>query len=390
MLRTNGNSTNFEMKFINMKKGLLLGICSLFFWGSCLNDSISEQNTGTQIKLQYAKMFSVNETDEYVLINVRNPWDSTQILQTYVLVDREKKLPDNLPIGTLVRTPVKSAIAFSTIHCSSLDEIDALDVVTGVCEPQYISIDKVQDSLRAGSIADVGVAANPDIEKILMLEPDVLFVTPIHGENYGQIEKMNIPIIETPDYMESEPLGRAEWIKFYSFFVGKESLADSLFNITVRNYNSIKELTNREVNKPTVFTDTKYQASWNVPGGKSFLANMLADAGALYAWNDDNSTSFHPLSFETVLDKAGDADLWLIKYYSPADMTYESLEKEYEPYTLFKAYKKMGIYQCNTFHSKYFEDLPIHPDYILRDFAAIFHPHLFPDYENVYYKSMKK
>ncbi len=373
-----------------MKKLLFAVACCLCMLNACVKTPTVQPSSGDQIKMEYAKIFSVSKTDDYTLVNVHNPWDSTRMLHTYVLVDREKQLPDNLPVGTLVRTPIRSSVAFSTIHCSSLDEIEALDVITGVCEPQYISIDEIQIKLSDGRIKDVGVAANPDVENILMLEPDVLFVAPIHGESFGQIEKMDIPIIETPDYMESDPLGRAEWIKFYGFFVGKEALADSLFEVTKNNYNEIKRIANSADRKPTVFTDTRYQSSWNVPGGKSFLANMFADAGAAYVWHDDSSTSFHSLTFEAVLDRAGEADYWLIKYYSPVDMTYASLKKEYNSYSLFDAYKKKGIYQCNTFHSRYFEDLPIHPDYILKDFAAIFHPHLFPDYEPMYYKPMKE
>jgi len=165
-------------------------------------------------------------------------------------------------------------------------------------------------------------------------------------------------------------------------------LADSLFNITVKNYNDIKEAVAGKTNNPTVILDTKYQSSWNMPGGKSYMANMLTDAGGAYIWADDNSTTFLPLSFEAVLDKAGEADTWLIRYYAPKDMTYASLQKEYKQYAYFKAFKQKNIYGCNTSYSAYFEDMPIHPDYILNDFAKIFHPDLFPGYNLRYYKKL--
>ena len=95
-----------------------------------------------------------------------------------------------------------------------------------------------------------------------------------------------------------------------------------------------------------------------------------------------------PLAFESVLDKAGEADFWIIKYNWPKDMTYQSLEKEYKPYSHFKAFKEKNIYGCNTAYSSYYEDLPIHPDYILKDMAYIFHPELFPGYTPKYYKKI--
>ena len=127
-----------------------------------------------------------------------------------------------------------------------------------------------------------------------------------------------------------------------------------------------------------------------MPGGRSFMSNMLFDAGAIYPWNEDKSTSYMPLNFEIVFDKAGEADIWIIKYNTPSDMTYASLEKEYKPYSYFKAFKSKNIYGCNTAYSTYYEDLPIHPDYILKDMASVFHPDLFPDYKPKYYKRISE
>jgi len=117
---------------------------------------------------------------------------------------------------------------------------------------------------------------------------------------------------------------------------------------------------------------------------------MLSDAGATYIWHDDNRSSSTPLPYEEVLEKAGDADYWLIKYNQATDMTYQSLEKDYKPYSYFKAFKEKNIYECNTGKQTYYEDLPIHPDYILQDFAYIFHPDLFPDYTPRYYSKMEE
>lgn len=363
---------------------VLLASCS----GNRKTVELVNNPTDTVYTVEYAKGFTVKKYADYREVTVVDPWDSTKILQRYILVDKTKSLPPNLPEGTLIRTPLNSIVAYSTIHCATLNEIGALETVKGVCEPRYIDIDYIQEGIKNGTIADLGQAANPVIEKIVDVDPEAIFATPIQGRTYGSIDKAGIPIIETPDYMEPLPLGRAEWIRFYSLFFDKESLVDSLFNNTVNNYNTIKDKMASVSSKPSVFIDLMYGNVWYISGGGSFISRMLSDAGATYVWSDDDKVASTPLAFEQVLDKAGEAQFWLIKYNQPNKMTYTSLEKEYKPYSYFSAFKNRNIYGCNAANKSYYEDLPIHPDYILEDFAYIFHPDLFPNYTPRYYSRM--
>lgn len=364
-------------------------LLTIILLAGCGNRQSARQDKHADAKSEYtvyyAKGFSVKKYDSYTSVSVRDPWDTTRLLQTYILVDREKEIPANLPQGTVVKIPLQNIVTYSTIHCSTLNELGLEKIIKGVCEPEYIKLESIQQGVKNGTIENLGMASKPDVEKIVVLSPDAIFATPIQGWTYGNIEKTGIPILETIDYTESNPLGRAEWIRFYSLFTGTEQLADSLFAITEKNYNEVKAIASKATNRPSVLTDLRYQGKWNMPGGKSFMANMLADAGAIYPWADDISYTYMPLSFESVIDKAGDADIWIIKYNWPQNMTYQSLMKEYKPYSNFRSFKEKNIYGCNTAYSSYYEDLPIHPDYILKDMAYVFHPELFPDYKPRYY-----
>lgn len=377
-----------------MKKNSLYLLFILLLLGSCSGNKqsveVADNTLDSVYTVEYAKGFIVKKYAEYKEVTVVDPWDSTKILQRYILVDKNKTLPSNLPEGTVIRTPLNSVVAYSTIHCATLNEIGVLNTVKGVCEPRYIDIDYIQQGIKDGTIADLGQAANPIIEKIVDVDPEAIFATPIQGRTYGSIDKAGIPIIETPDYMEPLPLGRAEWIRFYSLFFDKEAEVDSLFHTTVSNYNRVKDKLASVKNKPTVFIDLMYGNVWYTSGGGSFISRMLSDAGATYIWSDDDKVASTPLAFEQVLDKAGDAKYWLIKYNQPHDLTYSSLEKEYKPYSYFSAFKNRNIYGCNAGQKSYYEDLPIHPDYILEDFAYVFHPDLFPDYIPRYYSKMEE
>lgn len=377
-----------------MKQSYLLLIFSILFL-ACKNNT-SQQGVGentladTTYTVKYAKGFKVKMFADYREVTVVDPWDSTKILQRYILVDKTKDLPSNLPQGTVIRTPLERIVVYSTIHSATLQEIGKITTVKGVCEPEYIDIDYIKKGIKDGSIENLGQAENPIVEKIVEVDPEVIFATPIHGRTYGNVTKTGIPIVETPDYMEPLPLGRAEWIRFYSLFFNCESEVDSLFNITETHYNAIKNKMADVKKRPSVFIDLMYGTVWYTSGGESFISRMLSDAGATYAWADNGKVDSTPLAFEQVLDHAENTEFWLIKYNKPVTLTYSGLEKEYKPYSYFSAFKNRNIYESNTGENSYYEDLPIHPDYILEDFAYIFHPDLFPDYTPRYYQKMKE
>jgi iron complex transport system substrate-binding protein len=375
-----------------MKTSVLFILSISLFLTSCGNGNKNENDAEIlqHGNIRYATGFDIKKYANYVEVTVHNPWDSTNILRKYVLVEKDKALPPDLPAGVLIRTPLENVAVTSSIYCTILQELDMLKIISGVCEPQYVIIDYISKGIENGTIADLGQTGSPDIEKIILTNPEVIMIAPIQGASYGAIEKTHIPLIETPDYMESTPLGRAEWIKFYAVFLGKEEMADSLFSEIERQYNKIKEKTSHTSVRPTVFNDVRYGNVWYVPGGKSYMANLMKDAGASYLWEDNPATGSIPLSYEMVLEKAETAQFWLIKYNNKfAGLTYENLKKEFKPYSYFDAFRNKNIYGCNTGIVTYYEDLPVHPEYILQDMAAIFHPELFPEYQPKYYKKLE-
>ena len=341
------------------------------------------------IPLRYAENLNLSATEDYTIARLRNPWDTTRILHTYVLVDKEKSLPADLPEGTLVRTPLSKAVVYSSVHCGLLNQIGALKSIGGVCDLKYIKLQEVQDGCRTGSIADVGNGMNPDIEKIIDLHPDAIMLSPFENSGgYGRVEKLNIPIIECADYMETSALGRAEWMRFYGLLFGEAQKADSLFAEVEKNYNELKALVAPLSSAPSVISELKNGSAWYVPGGKSTSARIYADAGANYVFADDEHSGSVPLSFETVFDKGQNEDFWLIKYNQAIDKTYKELEQDYAPYTGFRAFKERNIYGCNTGKVDFYEDSPFHPDRLLKDLIKIFHPTLLEGYELKYFTKL--
>src|SRR5262249_21380263 len=143
--------------------------------------------------------------------------------------------------------------------------------------------------------------------------------------------------------------------------------------------------------RPTVFANTPYQGTWFMPGGKSYLAQFFADAGADYLWKDDPSTGSVSLSFESVFDKAADADFWVnagFFWTQKADALADDSRCEHvAAFNSGQVYTNNGHVNANG-GSDCFESGVADPDRILADLVKIFHPDLLPDHELYYYRQL--
>ncbi|MBQ5828535.1 MAG: ABC transporter substrate-binding protein, partial [Bacteroidales bacterium] len=331
--------------------------CSIALIASCGNRGSKGESTFTETGVKeensYAKFFEITNYSNCKVISVINPWDTTRTLQEYVLVDKNIPLPDGLPKGTVIRTPVENVIMYSTIHASIWEKLGALESVVGICEPEYLTSERAKRMMAEGKIHNCGMASSPNVEKIMDIGGRFIVASPFENGGYGQAGKLGIPIFESADYMENHPLGRVEWMKVFGMLSGKKDTADSLYRDTEAKYNSLKALAAGTVGKPRIMSERKYGSSWFIVGGASYIAQMYKDAGADYIFNDNNETGSVPVAFETVFDKGADSDMWVFKYAADRPMTYAGLEAEYKPYANFAPFKNRKIYTCNTVDTPY-------------------------------------
>jgi len=335
---------------------------------------------------QYARNIHIEFLDDYVSVKIRDPWDTLRQRQHYVLVDRNKPLPKRLPKKSIViRIPVEKVVIYTSVHTAIAEELGALDRVCGVCEPQYITSQEVLRRIAEGRIADLGNSTSPNVEKIVDLGTELIIASPFENSGYGSAEKLGIPIVEAADYMENHPLGRTEWVRFYGLLLGERDRAEEVFARTEARYNELKGLAASVTERPTVLLERRYGNSWAVPAGESYIGVMHADAGADYVFRHYPGAKSVHLSFESVFDQAGDTDFWLLKYDTRTPFTYRLLAQEYEPYANFRAWKERHVFACNTITSTYYDDITLHPDRVLEDLIAIYHPQLLPGHEQRYY-----
>lgn len=363
---------------------LLLSACG----GGSKTSSL--QAEGDTVRMKYSSLLQIVKHADYTVVTIRNPWDTLKVLHTYLLADREKPLPEHLPEGTIVRTPLQKSVIYSSVHCSLWSELDELKGIGGVCGLEYIKLPQIQEGCRNGGIVNVGNSMNPDIERIIDLRPDAILLSPFENSGgYGRVGKLNIPIIECADYMETSALGRAEWMRLYGLLLGKEAQADSLFAGIEKEYLTLtQQVKSQNLKRPTVISEMKNSSAWYIPGGNSTMGRLYQDAGADYVFAYLSNSGSVPLAFETVFDQGGNADIWLIKYNQPQDKTYSELERDYAPYARFKAFQDRKVYGCNTNHVPFYEESPFHPELLLKDLIKIFHPELLPDYDFKYFSNL--
>lgn len=371
-------------KGMNLKISILTGLFLLLI--GCTGRPSAGAGEGEIYALAYAKGFTVERHAAYTRVVVRNPWDTTKLLRTYVLVPDTADLPQDLPRGEVVRTPVRRIVAYASAHCGMLEAIGAEGQLVGVCESRYVNLDFVRRGIAEGTLTDVGEAASPNLEKIIQLEPDLLIATPIENMGYGQVEKIGVPLLEATEYLENTPLGRAEWVRLLGLFCGREAEADSVFRRIEANYKAVKALTDNVEDRPTVLPEMPYPPVWYVPGGESFMANLYRDAGADYPWSDDPLAGSLTLSIEAVLERGVGAEVWVIKYNRPQDMTLAGLRGEFDAASRFAAFQNRRVFGVNTGRTPYYDEVPIYPDRVLRDLIWVFHPELLPaDYAPRYF-----
>ena len=363
---------------------IILLAVALLLLTSCLRSGSGAGNVldARDSVITAARLLSMQRTADYTVVTVGDPWKGG-VLHRYVLVPRDAELPADLPEGTVVRTPVSRALVYSSVHTSLLDELDAMDAVKGVVDSQYFIDKKIVDGVASGRIADCGNSMNPTVEKVIDMQPDAILLSPYQDASYGQIAKLDIPIIECADYLEYDPLGRAEWVKFYGELVGKRAEADSLYDAIVAAYNDVKQTAASASTRPTVVTEMVISGVWNVPGGQSYMARILHDAGGNYMWADDKNTGSLALDFNQVLAVAQNADYWFIKWTNINSL--KDLQGAYDLNKEMAAFQNRHVYVCDTDKTRFFDRIPFHPEVLLREFAAILHPELFPDFQNQMY-----
>lgn len=386
---------------------LLCGATAALLMAACQGGktAAADAEAGDTLEMKYAKLLTIvkhgdgeESSDaaegidyQYAEAIIANPWKAGTMLHRYILIPKGKEgdktvamLARKRSTGArcttdTVRTPVESNLVFTAPHCQLLTELGCQNAITGVCDKDYINIPDIKSRAQADAkvahpIMDCGSSMQPDIERIIALHPEALLISPFENSGgYGKLDKLRIPVIETADYMETSPLGRAEWIKLYGLLLGS-SKADSLFSAIEKEYLQLKAEAAKLPLGLSILTERKTGNVWYVPGGKSTMGILLRDAHARYIFADDTHSGSLSMSPEQIIAKGNQVDVWAFKYFGGNALTKQDLLAEYQGYQALKAFQTGTVYETDTSCEPYFELTSFHPEILLREFIILSHP----------------
>lgn len=386
---------------------LLCGATAALLMAACQGEktAAADAEAGDTLEMKYAKLLTIvkhgdgeESSDaaegidyQYAEAIIANPWKAGTMLHRYILIPKGEEgdktvamLAKRRSTGArcttdTVRTPVESNLVFTAPHCQLLTELGCQNAITGVCDKDYINIPDIKSRAQADAkvahpIMDCGSSMQPDIERIIALHPEALLISPFENSGgYGKLDKLRIPVIETADYMETSPLGRAEWIKLYGLLLGS-SKADSLFSAIEKEYLQLKAEAAKLPLRLSILTERKTGNVWYVPGGKSTMGILLRDAHARYIFADDTHSGSLSMSPEQIIAKGNQVDVWAFKYFGGNALTKQDLLAEYQGYQALKAFQTGTVYETDTSCEPYFELTSFHPEILLREFIILSHP----------------
>lgn len=349
-------------------------------------------------EVRYAASLSFHEAREGTVVTVTNAYEGAPTLR-YLLKER-----GSAGIGPGVReaydgvieVPVRRIASLATPAIAHLADLGALDRIVALDDGDYVYNREVRRRLAEGSLPAVGSGSSFNLERLLTATPELVILSVIGPDDptVKRLEAVGIPTLALADWREQSPLGRAEWVKLFGAVLGRQEEAQAIFEPRAREYQQLRSRTATipQERRPTVLTNAPWQGSWPVPGGDSYVARLIEAAGGSYLWGEREGTGSIFLDLESVLQRGAGADLWINLnqgWRARADAV------ETDPrLAAFEAYRSNEMYHHNrrvreSGANDFWEAGATRPDLVLADLMHIFHPHLLPDHELVYYRRLE-
>jgi len=346
-------------------------------------------------EIERAERFTLEKKDGWTEVKIINPWQgATDVSQIYYLVKRGSELPAGLDSGAVIFVPLKKIICMSTTHLAMISAIGEGKSIVGVSGTNFIYSPELNKNVERGFIADVGYEANLNKELILKISPDLIMIYGIGSESagyMGKIKELGTKIIINADYLETDPLSRAEWIKLFGALYCKESLADSIYKSEVAEYGKLKSYIDQNTsNKPKVLLGLPFKDTWYISPGNSFIGKLISDAGGDYLWMNTKSSMSMPYGIESVYLQGMKADFWLNIGSVTSKNEISNVDQRLDDLPCFK---KDDLFNNNKRVTEnggndFWESGSLHPHLLLKDIATILHPEIFSEHELTFYRKI--
>lgn len=342
--------------------------------------------------IQYAKGFSIHNYQGFSIVKVSNPWPKANKEYTYILKEKNGIVPDSLRQFTTIQVPLQSIVVTSTTHIPSLEMLSVENSLLGFPNLNYISSKKVRSRIEQGKIKELGNNQSLNTEILIDLQPELIIGYGLDNSNptLDNLQKSGLKVLLNGDWNEPTPLGKAEWIKLFGALYDKQKEAATIFSKIVNEYTKTVAIAKMATSTPTILAGDIFEGKWYLPSGTSWGSLLLKEAHSHYLWQETTGTGSLSLSFETVFEKAKEADFWIT---SGQFSTLKSMIDANPHYNQFRAFQNKKVYSFNGKKGKtggilYYELGPNRPDIVLKDLVKILHPELLIGYEPFFFKKL--
>ena len=361
---------------------------SLLFLTSCISNKKTSLEAFNQdiYTPEYAAGFKIlGATNvQSTLIQVFNPWQGSKEVEMSYFISRNGEQAPTGFTGPTIPAGAKRIVCMSSSYIAMLDALGQVNRIVAVSGIDYVLNPYIL--AHKDSIKDMGPEMN--YELLLGLKPDIVLLYGIGDAQTAitdKLKELSIPYIYMGEYLEESPLGKAEWMVVLSELTDSREKGIEIFSEIPKRYLSLKALTESVGQCPTVMFNMPWNDSWVMPSTKSYMAQLVADAGAEYIYKENSSNSSTPIGLETAYGLIQKADYW-INVGSATSL--DELKTVNPKFADAKAVRERTVYNNNlrltpTGGNDYWESAVVHPDMVLRDLIHIFHPELVPD--SLYY-----
>ena len=363
-------------------------LASLLLLVSCVSNKKTSLEAFNQdiYTPEYASGFKILGADnvQSTLIQVFNPWQGAKDVEMSYFISRNGEQAPAGFTGPTIPAGAKQIVCMSSSYIAMLDALGQADRIVAVSGIDYVSNPYI--IAHKDSIKDMGPEMN--YELLLGLKPDVVLLYGIGDAQTAvtdKLKELSIPYMYVGEYLEESPLGKAEWMVALSELTDSREKGIEIFSEIPKRYQTLKDLTASVEQRPTVMFNTPWNDSWIMPSTKSYMAQLVNDAGADYIYKENTSNSSAPIGLETAYGLRQKADYWINVGMAS---TLDELKAVNPKFTDAKSVREKTAYNNNlrltaTGGNEYWESAVVRPDIVLRDLIHIFHPELVSD--SLYY-----
>lgn len=311
------------------------------------------------------------------LITVFNPWQGAKEVSSEFLIEYDNKEIKDFKGSTITKIPER-IVCMSSTHIAMLDALGESDKIVGVSGKQYVSNELIKGNK---SILDVGYEGHMDYEALAAVKPDLIILFSVNGVSSlePKLREMGIPFLYIGDYLEEDPLGKAEWIIPIAEVLGKREKGVEKFKEISTRYEETKDILSKvDLIKPKVMVNAPFADAWFMPSSQSYIARLINDAGGEYIYDKNTGNASLPIDMEEALRLVSKSDFWI---NIGTIRNLEELKLSFPKFMETECVKEGNVFNNNKIiniggGNDCYESGVMHPDLILMDLISIFHPEL--------------